>query len=61
MKAKAKSRTLWFNAIGGALATLESFVPLLTPYFGSKTMQVVIGVIVVGNILLRLDTREALQ
>ena len=61
MKAWYRSKTMWFNIISALLVALEGYVGMLAVHFGPDAMQVVVGVIVVGNMALRAATTTAVS
>lgn len=60
LKGAWKSKTIWFNAIVGALVSLESVFPLLQPALGPQWYGIIMVALTVGNVVLRGVTNKAL-
>lgn len=64
MKARFKpwyqSKTLWFNAIVGGLATAEASLHVLQPVTGEKTFAVLALSLAVGNAILRVISTQGI-
>lgn len=60
MKVWWKSRTLWFNAIAGALLSLEAVFQVLQPLLGPAVYPVALVAITVINGFLRILTSQGL-
>lgn len=59
------SLTLWFNGVAGtlvvALPEAQASFPQLQEYIPADTYRLVMGVLIVGNMLLRFRTDKALR
>lgn len=60
-KRRRVSKTYWFNAIMLALAELESRVQLLAQFFGNTTMQIIVAILVIGNMIIREYTTQPIK
>jgi hypothetical protein len=68
LKGAVRSRTIWFNAVLGALwATIGQWVPYLAdalpqlaPYLGEDKYRTLMLVVTAGNIVLRFKTSTSL-
>jgi len=60
-----KSLTMWFNGLVGtaliALPVVQDALPQLQPYLGPDLFRQLSGVLVIGNILLRIRTSKPLS
>ena len=60
-----KSFTIWFNGMAliliEALPMLQEQFPQVEEYLSPKVYHFILGIIVVGNILLRIKTSKALR
>ena len=55
-----KSKTLWFNAIVGALAALEASANMIQPYLPSNVYGYGLMLLIAGNAVLRIVTTQGL-
>lgn len=58
MKHPARSKTIIFNALCGALAVAEPNMALLKPVLGESAHSVMLFVVIVGNAVLRFYTTQ---
>jgi len=60
-----KSITIWFNGISGSLVIILPFLqdqmPQLNDYLSENFFRYAMGIIVLGNIILRFKTAKALE
>jgi len=60
-----KSLTIWFNSVGGALTLLlplaQDQFPQLQEYLPANLYHYLMGAVVLGNIILRFKTTQALK
>lgn len=65
MSGSLKSLTIWFNSVIGVALTiipiLQDTVPQLQDYMTPNAYKITVGILVIGNLLLRLKTTKPLS